>query len=61
SARKLKELGANKIYLYVTHCEDSILSGELINSGLLEKIYTTKSIYTGVHPLVEVIGGRDDE
>ncbi|MCL2863743.1 MAG: hypothetical protein FWE54_06690, partial [Methanimicrococcus sp.] len=35
SARKLKELGANKIYLYVTHCEDSILSGELINSGLL--------------------------
>jgi len=60
SAKKLKELGANKIYLYVTHCENSILSGELINSGLLEKIYTTKSIYTGVHPLIEVIEGKDD-
>lgn len=57
SAKKLKELGADKIYLYVTHCENSILQGELIHSGLLEKIYTTKSIFTGEHPLVEVIGG----
>lgn len=55
SARKLKELGADKIYLYVTHCENAILKGELINSGLLEKIYTTKSIYTGEHPLIEYI------
>lgn len=55
SARKLKELGADKIYLYVTHCENAILKGELINSGLLEKIYTTKSIYTGKHPLIEYI------
>lgn len=55
SARKLKELGADKIYLYVTHCENSILNGELINSGLLEKIYTTKSIYTGEHPLITFI------
>ena len=61
SARKLKELGADKVYLYVTHCENSILKGELINSGLLERIYTTKSIYTGKHPLIEVIGGKDDE
>ena len=61
SARKLKELGADKVCLYVTHCENSILNGELINSGLLEKIYTTKSIYTGKHPLIEVIGGKDDE
>jgi len=57
SAKKLKELGANKIYLYVTHCENSILEGELINSGLLEKIYTTKSIFTAEHPLIEIIGG----
>lgn len=61
SARKLKELGADKVYLYVTHCENSILSGELINSGLLEKIYTTKSIYTGDHPLIEIIGGMENE
>ena len=61
SARKLKELGADKVYLYITHCENSILKGELINSGLLEKIYTTKSIYNKEHPLIETIGGEEDE
>ncbi|HHV09675.1 MAG TPA: ribose-phosphate pyrophosphokinase [Clostridiales bacterium] len=61
SARKLKELGAGRLYLYITHCENSILKGELINSGLFEKIYTTESIYKGDHPLIEVIGGKDDE
>ena len=55
SARKLKELGANDIYLYVSHCENSILDGELINSGLLKKIYTTNSIFTKEHDLIEVL------
>lgn len=55
SAKKLKELGADKIWLYVTHCENSILAGDLINSGLLEKIYTTRSIFTEQHPLIEII------
>lgn len=55
SARKLKELGANDIYLYVTHCENSILNGELINSGLIKKIYTTDSIFTKEHELIEVL------
>lgn len=57
SARKLREQGADKIYLYVTHCENAVLNGELINSGLVEKIYTTKSIFTGEHPLIEIMGG----
>ena len=61
SGKRLKELGADKIYLYITHCENSILEGELINSSLIERIYTTKSIYTGKHPLIEIIGGADDE
>lgn len=55
SARKLKELGANDIYLYVSHCENSILDGELINSGLIKKIYTTDSIFTKEHELIEVL------
>jgi len=55
SARKLKEIGANNIYLFISHCENTILEGELIQSGLLKKIYTTRSIYTGNHPLIEII------
>ena len=61
SAKKLKQLGANKIYLYVTHCENSILEGNLIASGLLERIFTTKSIFTEKHPLIEIIGGDVNE
>lgn len=54
SARKLKKLGANRVYLYITHCENTILEGELINSGLLEHIYTTDSIFTKTHDLIDV-------
>lgn len=46
SAKKLKELGANKIFLYVTHCEKTILQGEIFTSGLIEKVFTTDSIFT---------------
>ncbi len=55
SAKKLKEIGANKIYVYTTHCENSILEGELIGSGLINKIYTTKSIFTKEHDLIQVL------
>lgn len=55
SAKKLKELGANKIYLYITHCENTILKGELLTSGLIEKVYTTDSIFTEEHEKIEVI------
>ena len=54
SAKKLKELGANKIYLYITHCENTILEGELLTSGLIEKVYTTNSIFTKEHDMIEV-------
>lgn len=55
AAKKLKELGADKIYLYITHCENTILRGELIKSGLIEHIYTTDSLFTGNHELITVI------
>lgn len=54
SAKKLKELGAKKIYLYITHCENTIIEGELLKSNLIEKIYTTNSIFTKKHSLIEV-------
>lgn len=55
SAKKLKELGANKIYLYVTHCENTILGGELLESGLIEKVFTTNSIFTYKNEKIEVL------
>ena len=54
SAKALKEAGARNIYLYVTHCENTILEGELLTSGLIEKVYTTNSIFTKEHEMIEV-------
>lgn len=58
SAKKLKECGAGKIYLYVTHCENTILDGELLTSGLIEKVYTTNSIFTKEHERIEVLNNE---
>lgn len=55
SAKALKDAGADDIYLYVSHCEDTILKGDLINSGLMKKIFTTDSIYRAEHPLIQVL------
>ena len=55
AAKKLKELGAKDIYLYVSHCENTILDGELLTSGLIKKIYTSDSIFTKEHELIEVL------
>ena len=54
SAKALKEAGANNIYLYITHCENTILEGELLTSGLIKKVYTTNSIFTKEHEKIEV-------
>lgn len=55
SAKKLKELGADKIYLYVTHCENNILKGELLKEDLIEKVFTTESIFTEKSDKIEII------
>lgn len=56
SALKLKECGANKIYLYITHCENTIADGELLkDNGLIEKVFTTDSIYKLNEKKVEVL------
>lgn len=55
SAKKLKELGVDKIYLYITHCENTILEGEVLTSGLIEKVYTTNSIFNKNHEKIEVM------
>ena len=46
SAKALREAGVNKIYLYVTHCEENILKGAIFNDPecKIEGIYTTTSL-----------------
>lgn len=44
SAKALKEAGAADIYLFITHCEDSIFEGDLLKSSLIKHIYTTDSL-----------------
>ena len=47
AAKKLKEAGAADIYLYITHCEDTIYEGELLkDDSLIKRIYTTDSLLT---------------
>ena len=55
SAKKLKELGANDIYLYISHCENTILEGELLKGDLIKRVYTTDSIFTKSHEKIEVL------
>lgn len=55
SAKKLKELGAGEIYLFVSHCENTILDGEVLTSGLIEQVFTTNSIFTKSHERIEVM------
>ena len=58
SAKALKEQGVASIYAYATHVEHSILDPEkglLLKSGLVEKIYTTDSLFRGEHEKIQVI------
>ena len=49
SALALKEAGANDIYCYFTHCENSIFDGQLLTSDVVKKIFTTDSAFTRKH------------
>ena len=55
SAKKLKELGADKIYLFESHSEKNILLGDLAKSNLIEKVYTTDSLFSAESEWVHII------
>ena len=61
SALKLKEMGANNIYAYATHTENSVLDEgkgklkQLLEDGIVEKLFTTNSLFTGEHKNIEVM------
>ena len=54
TASKLSEMGASEIYLVVTHCEDTIFSGDILKTDLIKKVYTTNSILSKEHEKIEV-------
>lgn len=55
SAKALKEKGVNDIHLCVSHCENTILEGELLEGDLIKKVITTNSIFTKKHDKIEVV------
>lgn len=59
TAKTLKDIGVHNIYLYVTHCEDTILNGELLSGGYVERVFTTNSIFRKNHPLITVYDVRE--
>lgn len=55
TARALKEAGAKEIFLYVTHCEDTIFKGSVLTDGLISRVFTTNSIYRGNSDMITVL------
>ena len=60
-ALRLKELGADKIYAYASHTENSVLDMEngtfrkCLDDGTVVKLYTSDSLYSGEHPSIKVL------
>lgn len=54
TASRLREMGATEIYLVVTHCEDTIFSGDILKTDLIKKVYTTNSILSREHEKIEI-------
>ena len=55
SARAIRKLAPDAhIRLYITHCENSILKGNIFSSGLIEHVYTTNSLFHETHPDITV-------
>lgn len=48
TAAKLKERNCSEVYLVVAHLENNVNSGSLPTSDLIERVYSTNSIYTDV-------------
>lgn len=61
TAKQLKERGATDIYVYTSHCENTILGPNLNGQSLLDipnlitKLYTTNSIFTKSHRKIEIV------
>ena len=59
TAAKLKELGVKSVFLCVTHCENTILTGDLLNGEYVDGVFTTNSIFRGDHPMISVMEAKE--
>ena len=57
SAKELKTLGAGDVYLYISHCENTIFEGKLLTTDWITRVYTTDSIFAGNHEKITVLKG----
>ena len=55
SAEALQPYDVENIYLWVTHCENTILEGQVLTSGLIKTVFTTNSIFTKEHEKIKVL------
>ena len=55
TAAALKEAGAKEIFLYVSHCENTIFMGSVLTDGQITRVFTTNSIYRGEHEKITVL------
>ena len=59
SAKKLKELGAEHVFAYATHTENSVLDPEkgtflkCLEDGTVDMLYTSSSLFSGKHPKID--------
>lgn len=55
TANALKAAGAERVFLYVTHCEDTIHKGFILTDNTIEAVYTTDSILRTEHEKIHVL------
>lgn len=55
TAKALRGAGAKEIFLYVSHCEDTILQGDVLKDGIISHVFTTSSILRASHEKISII------
>ena len=53
AAKELRKRGVEEIVLFVSHCENNILKGEVFD--YVDRVFTTDSIFTGCHPQITIV------
>ena len=55
AAKRLKELGAGDIYVFVSHCENQAADSDLLKGDIIKRLYTTDSIFRKTHEKVSIV------